>query len=243
MRALRATSRIEQPPKPCSANVSRAARAMRSRVRSPLPPTGRPGERGASSVVPPRRGGAIRPTRLRLPFVALVAISAIIYRTFDRLSTAACRHAPAPRAASLHPAVHGTRPRLGHQEVVPDRLAAALLDGARGRDQAEDVRRLVSVLGLGVGMHLEVLDRQAVVLLEPLVEGPGVAAARRHPLAGVAEHGQPLLVRTTDVVEDRAGHRDRLGERPVGTDVVVGEPELAEAGDLYQHVSRIVLAD
>src|SRR6266481_5772699 len=180
MRALRATSRIEQPPKPCSANVSRAARTMRSRVRSPLPPTGRPGERGASSVVPPRRGGAARPTRLRVPFVALVAISAIIYRTFDRLSSR-LPDAPAPRAASLHPAVHGTRPRLGHQEVVSDRLATALLDGARGRDQAEDVGRLVAVLGLGVGMHLEVLDRQAVVLLEPLVEGPGVAAARRHP--------------------------------------------------------------
>src|SRR5947207_12219634 len=156
MRALRATSRIEQPSKPCSAKVSRAARTTRSRVRSPLAPAGRPGTRGASSGAPPRRGGAARPTRLRVPFVAAVAISAIIYRTFDRLSSAACRTAPAPRPASLHPAVHGARTGLRHQEVVPDRLTAALLDGTRGRDQAEDVRRLVAVLRLGVGVHLEV---------------------------------------------------------------------------------------
>src|SRR5439155_8688530 len=69
---------------------------------------------------------------------------------------------------SIHPAIHGAHARLGHQEVVADRLAAAVLDGARGGDQTEDPARLVAVVGLGVGVHLEVPDRQAVVPLEPL---------------------------------------------------------------------------
>src|SRR5207247_20429 len=76
---------------------------------------------------------------------------------------------PAGRGRSIHPAIHGAHARLGHQEVVADRLAAAVLDGAWGGDQTEDPARLVAMVGLRVGVHLEVPDRQAVVPLEPLV--------------------------------------------------------------------------
>src|SRR5437899_2563651 len=92
----------------------------------------------------------------------------------------------------LDPAVYGPDARLGDEEIVADRLAAPALDHPGGRHQPEQIGRLVAVVRLGVGVHLEVPHPHAVVLLEPLVERLRVPTTRRYPLPGVAEYREAL---------------------------------------------------
>src|SRR5438552_10915524 len=123
---------------------------------------------------------------------------------------------PIERAGLLEPAVEGPRPPFVGEDRVLDRLAHAALHVGAPAHALHQLERLVAVLLLGVGVHLEVLHAHAVVPVEALVERLGVAAHTGHALAGVAEGGQALLVGAAHVGEDGGRRAERLGRRDGG---------------------------
>src|SRR5437773_4560756 len=146
---------------------------------------------------------------------------------------------PIERAGLLEPAVEGPRPPFVGEDRVLDRLAhAALHVGARAH-ALHQLERLVAVLLLGVGVHLEVLHANAVVPLEALVERLRVAAHARHPLARVAEGGEALLVGAAYVVQHGVDRADRLRHRHVGAQLLVRDAERARVLDLHEDVVRV----
>src|SRR5437867_1606948 len=146
---------------------------------------------------------------------------------------------PIERAGLLEPAVEGPRPPLVGEDRVLDRLAhAALHVGARAHP-LHQLERLVAVLLLGVGVHLEVLHAHAVVPLEALVERLRVAAHARHPLARVAEGGEPLLVGAAYVVQHGVDGADRLRHGHVGAQLLVRDAERPRVLDLHEDVVRV----
>src|SRR6185295_19799957 len=92
---------------------------------------------------------------------------------------------PIEGARLVEPAVERPRPHLVGEDRVLDRLAHAALDVRRHAHPLHQLERLVTVLLLGVGVYLEVLHADAVVLVEALVERLGVAALSREALASV----------------------------------------------------------
>ena len=73
---------------------------------------------------------------------------------------------------------------------------------ARGdRDLAQEVVGRVAVVCFGVGVDLEVLDVEPVVVPHALVHHLGVTGARGEPLAGPPEGGEPFLVGPAHVVQ------------------------------------------
>src|SRR6185295_16204371 len=92
----------------------------------------------------------------------------------------------------VEPAVERPGAPLVREDGVLDRLTHAALDVGRGAHALHELERLVAVLLLGVGVHLQVLHAHAVVLVEAFVERLRVAAHAGDALARVAEGGQAL---------------------------------------------------
>src|SRR5437764_11289541 len=88
----------------------------------------------------------------------------------------------AQRAGLVEPAVEGHRPRVAAQQDVLDGAAHPALLARRLHHLPQQVVGLVAVVGLGVGVHLEVLDVDAVVVAHALVHLAGVVGGRREPL-------------------------------------------------------------
>src|SRR5262245_22864311 len=110
------------------------------------------------------------------------------------------RHLPSSgRLSSVEPAVQRPGAPLVGQDRVLDGAAHALLHVRCGAHALHQLQRLVAVLRLRVGVHLEVLHLDAVVLPQPDVERLGIAAPSRGALARVAQRAQRLLVRAPAV--------------------------------------------
>src|SRR5256886_4172035 len=145
----------------------------------------------------------------------------------------------AERPRLLEPAVQGEGPGVAQNEDVLDGTPhAALLIG--GDDHpAQQVVGLVAVVLLGVGVNLEVLDVQAVVIAQALVHHLGVAGGGGEPLPRPAEGGQPLLVGAPHVVQAGEDRPDRLRQRAVGQELLVRDAQLPRPLDLHVHVIAV----
>src|SRR5262249_39940515 len=144
-----------------------------------------------------------------------------------------------PPSRSVEPAIEGPGAPLVGQDRVLDGLADAPLDRRGDAALLHQLQRLVAVLSLRIGVHLEVLHLDAVMLPESLVERLGISAPTRGALARIAERAQRLLVGTAAVVEKRVHGADRLRHRDVAPHLLVRDLEGAGVLDLHQHVIRV----
>src|SRR6516162_4600174 len=214
------TSTTDDMPSPPSARICSAVRSARWNLSS------------ATQTLAPSRAKT-RAMARPMPWPAPVTIATL------PSSRPIARLAPPPPSRSVEPAVEGPGAPLVGQDRVLDGLADATLDRRGDAALLHQLERLVAVLRLGVGVHLQVLHLDAIVLPESLVERLGVAAAARGALARVAEGAQRLLVGAAAVVEERVHGADRLRHRDVAPHLLVRDLEGAGVLDLHQHVIRV----
>src|SRR5262249_39957988 len=171
--ARRPTSTVSAIASPPAARISSAVRSARCAFSSATQT--RAPSRANTSAMP-------RP----MPWPAPVTIATLpASRPMAGLSRRAVERAPLVPAAVQRPP-----PPLVGEDRVLDRLAHAALHVRRRADALHELERLVAVLLLGVGVHLEVLHPHAVILVEALVERLRVPAHAGDALARVAEGGE-----------------------------------------------------
>src|SRR5581483_5292963 len=160
---------------------------------------------------------------------------------FGTLGPDPCDLSPLPAGPRLvEPPVEGDVAGVAEDQGVLDRGADPPLLHGRDRHLAQQVVGRVAVVGLGIGVDLEVVDLEAVVVAQPLVHELRVAGRRREPLTGPAERGETLLVGAAHVEAAREHQPDRLRDGPVAHQLVVGDAH--HAGPLDLHVDVVAVA-